>query len=406
MGSEDRDVTEEDPEKADPEVLMSRLSQPDENGFPQGTWLDTENQPPGAESERHNGNPGDINFTSDCHQVRDTQQRTCCCSPIPCVSFIVTDEKTGKKKCRCPGLGIFYTVLSALFFSSSSLLVKKIEDLHSVQISAIRCIFQMLFVLPGLIYYKVGFLGPKDQRIFLFLRGFLGSSAMILIYYAVQSMPLADATVISFSSPAFTCIFACIFLKEKCTIWDIVFMCFTITGVVLIARPPFLFGSYHESIDDNYTDHLKGTLAAVASAVGAALTIVVLRKMGKSVHYLLSIWFYATIGLIECVIALIALGEWRLPSCGLDRWLLVFIGMLGLGGQIFLVKALQIEKAGPVSVMRTMDVVFAFIFQALFLNHTPTLWTVGGALCIVASTAGTAILKWYTSSKKAKQTEL
>ncbi|KFO91203.1 Solute carrier family 35 member G1, partial [Buceros rhinoceros silvestris] len=54
----------------------------------------------------------------------------------------------------CPGLGLFYTVLSAFVFSVASLLLKKIEDVHSVEVSAFRCVFQMAFVLPGLIYYK------------------------------------------------------------------------------------------------------------------------------------------------------------------------------------------------------------------------------------------------------------
>ncbi|KAG8435216.1 hypothetical protein GDO86_013239 [Hymenochirus boettgeri] len=397
MGCEDLDVTGEDLEVADPSGKTRVFLPDDERLQPGESWWE------GEERGRSSGeDPGDI--PSHCPQVGETQQRTCC-SHLPCTRVIVTDQ-TGKRKCMCPGLGLFYTIIAALFFSSSALLVKKIDDLHSVEISAIRCVFQMLFVLPGLIYFKTGFLGPKDQRIFLFLRGFLGSGAMILLYYAVQSMPLADATVITFSSPAFTSIFACILLKEKCTVLDIVCMLFTVTGVILIARPPFLFGSQFENLEVNYTDRLKGTIAALTGAVSASLTFVVLRKMGKSVHYLLSVWYYAVIGLIECVIALFVLGEWRIPACGIDRLYLIFIGVLGVGGQIFLVKALQIEKAGPVAIMRTMDVVFAFIFQALFLNHTPTLWTVGGALCIVASTAGTAILKWYTSSKKAKQSEL
>ncbi|KGL75011.1 Solute carrier family 35 member G1, partial [Tinamus guttatus] len=54
----------------------------------------------------------------------------------------------------CPGLGLFYTVLSAFLFSVASLFLKKIEDMHAVEVSAFRCIFQMAFVLPGLIYYK------------------------------------------------------------------------------------------------------------------------------------------------------------------------------------------------------------------------------------------------------------
>ncbi|MEQ2175932.1 hypothetical protein GOODEAATRI_022772, partial [Goodea atripinnis] len=107
-----------------------------------------------------------------------------------------------------------------------------------------------------------GFLGPRDKRIYLVLRGFLGSNAMILLYYAVQQMPLADATVIMFSNPVFTSILAWIFLKEKCTIWDCLFTVFTFTGVILIARPPFLFGEHLSGIEDNYTNHVKGTVAA------------------------------------------------------------------------------------------------------------------------------------------------
>ncbi|XP_014164574.1 solute carrier family 35 member G1 [Geospiza fortis] len=311
-----------------------------------------------------------------------------------------------KKKAACPGLGLFYTILSAFLFSVASLFLKKIEDVHSVEVSAFRCVFQMAFVLPGLIYYKTGFLGPKGKRIFLFFRGFLGSTAMVLLYYAYQVMPLADATVITFTSPVFTSLLAWIFLKEKYSLWDVLFTLFAVTGVILIARPPFLFGSHVAGIEGSYSDHLKGTIAAIASTLSAASTIVILRKVGKSVHYFLSIWYYAVIGLIGCIIALFVLNEWRLPHCGRDRVFLILIGLLGLGGQIFLTKALQIEKAGPVSIMRTMDVVFAFILQVLFLNHIPTWWTVGGALCVVASSSGTAIRKWRHSVKKAKQREI
>ncbi|XP_041271789.1 solute carrier family 35 member G1 [Onychostruthus taczanowskii] len=332
------------------------------------------------------------------------ERRACgCCSGM---SWPFCCEAPGAKKKRCPGLGLFYTMLSAFLFSVASLFIKKIEDIHSVEVSAFRCVFQMAFVVPGLIYYKTGFLGPKGKRIFLFFRGFLGSTAMVLLYYAYQVMPLADATVITFTSPVFTSLLAWIFLKEKYTLWDVLFTLFAVAGVILIARPPFLFGSRVTGIEGSYSDHVKGTVAAIASTLSAASTIVILRKVGKSVHYFVSVWYYAVIGLIGCVIALFILNEWRLPHCGKDRVFLILIGLLGLGGQIFLTKALQIEKAGPVSIMRTMDVVFAFILQVLFLDHLPTWWTVGGALCVVASSSGTVIRKWRHSVKKAKQREI
>ncbi|XP_021255279.1 solute carrier family 35 member G1 isoform X8 [Numida meleagris] len=91
------------------------------------------------------------------------ERRVCgCCpgSPWPRCCKAPGEEGT-KKKTACPGLGLFYTLLSAFLFSVASLFLKKIEDVHSVEVSAFRCIFQMAFVLPGLIYYKTGFLGPK-----------------------------------------------------------------------------------------------------------------------------------------------------------------------------------------------------------------------------------------------------
>ncbi|XP_048360814.1 solute carrier family 35 member G1-like [Sphaerodactylus townsendi] len=331
--------------------------------------------------------------------------RFCCCCARGRVPWICGTPGINSKT-PCPGLGLFYTVLSAFLFSVASLFLKMIEDVHSVEVSAIRCVFQMTFVLPGIIYYKTGFLGPKGKQVVLFFRGLFGSGAMTLLYYAFQVMPLADATVITFSSPVFTSLLAWIFLKEKYSPWDLLFTLFAITGVLLIARPPFLFGSQVAGIEGNYTDHLKGTIAALSSAICTSSTFVILRKMGISVHYVLSIWYYAVIGLIICIITLFVIDSWSLPHCGKDRFLLVLIGLLGLGGQIFLTKALQIEKAGPVAIMKTMDVVFAFILQILFLNHLPTWWTVGGALCVVASSSGTVFRKWWKSSKEAKQNKI
>lgn len=234
---------------------------------------------------------------------------------------------------------------------------------------------------------------------YLFLRGFLGSNAMILLYYSMLQMPLADATVITFSNPVFTSLLAWIFLKERCTIWDVIFTIFTLIGVVLIARPPFLFGGELSDIESNYSNHIKGTVAAFSSAIAAACTMVILRKMGKNVHYYLTVWYYAVMGFIECIVVLFIIDEWTIPSCGWDRWNLISIGVLGVGGQIFLTKALQVEKASRVALLRTTNVVLAFVLQFLFLNRKPTWWSVGGALCVISSTTGVAIRKWYNSTR-------
>ncbi|KAL7857545.1 hypothetical protein SRHO_G00164440 [Serrasalmus rhombeus] len=357
-----------------------------------------------ASGVTENGDGGDGTRRSQPSRPVGSPRRifslSCCCGEEEDAERQAEEEEEAEKKPACPGLGLLYSLLASVFFSVAALLVKKIEGVHAVEISAIRCLFQMLFVIPPMIYYKTGFLGPRGMRVYLFLRGVLGSSAMILLYYAVFQMPLADATVIMFSNPVFTALLAWVFLKERCTIWDVIFTVFTLTGVILIARPPFMFGRELSGIEGEYTNHIKGTVAAFSGAIGAACTMVILRKMGKNVHYCLSVWYYATLGLIECVVALFVMDEWTMPSCGWDRWTLISIGLLGIVGQIFLTKALQIEKAGPVALMRTMDVVLAFVLQFLFLNRKPTWWSVGGALCVISSTSGVALRKWYNSTRQ------
>ncbi|XP_034070410.1 solute carrier family 35 member G1 isoform X2 [Gymnodraco acuticeps] len=209
------------------------------------------------------------------------------CPPTFCVRGKLASQEgsaltDSEKPKRCQGLGLFYAFLATVFFSIIALLVKTIEGIHAIEISAIRCFFQMLFTMPLLIYHKTGFLGPRDQRIYLVLRGFIGSNAMILLFYAVQQMPLADATVIMFSNPVFTSILAWIFLKERCTIWDCVFTVFTITGVLLIARPPFLFGDHRRTIDGNYNNHIKGTIAAFVAAIGLLVHSLSFARWGRA----------------------------------------------------------------------------------------------------------------------------
>lgn len=63
----------------------------------------------------------------------------------------------------------------------------------------------------------------------------------MLSFYAFRHMSLSDASVIIFSTPVFVVIFAHIFLKEPCGVFNLVTIFFTLMGVVLITRPPLLF---------------------------------------------------------------------------------------------------------------------------------------------------------------------
>ena len=56
------------------------------------------------------------------------------------------------------------------------------------------------------------------EKIMVILVGMLGSLTMLTAFTCVILMPVSDATVLMFTTPLFTMIFAAIFLKERLTV--------------------------------------------------------------------------------------------------------------------------------------------------------------------------------------------
>ena len=155
----------------------------------------------------------------------------------------VSDEFSPLKRT----LGVICAMSSCIFFAFSSLLVKLLHEIPPQEVVFFRNLVQVIFVLPPLIYSKTPVVGNAKHLPFLCVRGIAGTLALCCQFYAFQHMPLADATVIVFSSPIFTGVLAHFLLGEAWGLFDALatFLCFV--GVVLIARPTFLFSRPIES---------------------------------------------------------------------------------------------------------------------------------------------------------------
>ena len=136
---------------------------------------------------------------------------------------------------------------SCIFFAFSSLLVKLLQEIPPQEVVFFRSLVQVIFVLPPIIYREIPFVGDAKHLPFLCVRGVAGTLALCCQFYAFQHMPLADATVIVFSSPIFTGILAHFLLGEAWGLFDALATLLCFTGVVLIARPTFLFSRPIES---------------------------------------------------------------------------------------------------------------------------------------------------------------
>ena len=83
----------------------------------------------------------------------------------------------------------------------------------------------------------------------LFFRGLIGFAGILCFFYALTKLPLAETTVIAYTSPVFTAILAALFLKEMLRAKEIAGLMLSLAGVLFVAQPAFLFGSTAASLD-------------------------------------------------------------------------------------------------------------------------------------------------------------
>lgn len=102
----------------------------------------------------------------------------------------------------------------------------------------------MMFALPEMITRKVNPLGPSDKgvRVKLGLQAVIASALILCYYEGMMRLELGDFGAISFSSPVFTMILSVFIIKDKCGIYRILVSIVLMVGVVVISRPPALFG--------------------------------------------------------------------------------------------------------------------------------------------------------------------
>ena len=95
-------------------------------------------------------------------------------------------------------------------------------------------------------------------------------------------MELGDATAIVFSAPAWAALLARGVLGEALAPFDVAAILLSLTGVLLVARPAFVFGEADDADDQAAVGALRLLASAVAllGSFGAAGVTVVVRLLG------------------------------------------------------------------------------------------------------------------------------
>ncbi|KAJ2156026.1 hypothetical protein GGF46_005458 [Coemansia sp. RSA 552] len=303
---------------------------------------------------------------------------------LPSYSTIPIPQAADVGGSRARQKGLTLSGVSAVAFALATLLVRMLGDqgYSPVQIMLWRGIVQTIGSLLACATLRVQpfnwQLGWKRFR-WVLMRAVFGGTGHLLYYTALAHMPMGIATVLFFTNPIFTALFAAWLLAEPFDNRLRTLMLLSLVGVALAVplSPVALF-----------TTPIAWALSPLAGAAAVAVAYVSIRKAGRAVHPMIHVVFFGIIGTLGAAVAIWMLDEhWPIPS-GTSEWLMVVgVGTCAFLAQFLMNWGLQLTSAAPVVMMRNSDIVICFLMDALIYQTLPSLWGAIGATIITVCVA-------------------
>ena len=267
-------------------------------------------------------------------------------------------------------LGFLYMFLSICAFSIMDVIVKWSVDYPIGQVLFFRGFF-------GIVFYF--FVIPKNRlhdfyitkRAGLhFLRCFSGLIALVAIFIALRSLPLATVVSISFAAPIFTTIFSIFLLSEKVGIYRWLAVIIGFIGILIITEPGIT------NLNIYY-------IFPIIFCLGLSYVAITIRQLSTSEPvWLISFYFSLSITLLSFFT--IPQG-WIMPDLK-DFMILSMIGIFGGVANLWLSQSYKYSEVSLVTPLKYLALVFAIIFGYFIWNEIPTIKTLIGALLVIVST--------------------
>ena len=267
--------------------------------------------------------------------------------------------------------GILWLVMGTLAFSINDLFVKSLgKSMSPFQMAFFRYGIGFLIMAP--VFLRMGAVGLKTSRPGIHgARLVIACIAQVGVYTTVVYLPLADATALAFSRILFTTIVAVIVLREVVSggRWTATFAGFV--GVIIMVRP----GGEVDPI----------VFVAIGSACTFAVANVMIRLMSTTEPPNRILFYYQAGGIAGFLIPTILL--WQSPP-DIVSWLMALaIGILTAVGMIGFIRGFAVGEASVIGPTEYIRLIFAAAFGLLIFGEVPDVWTIVGALIIVACTS-------------------
>lgn len=261
-------------------------------------------------------------------------------------------------------------LISALASSVMHVIVRiASQEISSLQVTFLRSIFAFLVLVPFMI--RSGHMKLRTKRPWLHIvRGVLSFLSVASWYYALATIPLAEATALSFTSTIFVTAGAALFYGERVGAmrWGAVLL--GLTGTLVILRPGFAIVSW-------------GAILTVASGLLFAAAMLIVKTLARSDDNL-TIIFYAPL-LVAIFAFPPAVPFWIWPSGTI--WLIgLAMGTLAAISHWVVTEALRIGQASVTMTADYSRLVWTTLIAYVLFKELPDAWTWAGSALILAST--------------------
>jgi drug/metabolite transporter (DMT)-like permease len=281
--------------------------------------------------------------------------------------------------------GMAAAIGAFLMLSTMSLLAKLVTAQHSVvEVAFWRNIIGVLPLLIAVIAFnRREILEIKSKPVVVFTRSIIATLSVLCLFAAFSLLPLADATALVFTSALFVPVFGFFFLGERVGPyrWSAIIVGFI--GVLIIAQPT---GDWN----------LLGVTFALSAAVFNAILSTMLRLLGRTEHPTTLTFYLLAIGCVLLTPAMPFVAT--LPAPG-EIWLLIALGLCGLGMQLLLSTAFKYTPAALAALFSYTQIIWATLFGWLVFDDWPASNIILGASIVVAASVFVVLRESYLARR-------
>ena len=274
-----------------------------------------------------------------------------------------------------PLAGIGWMVLTGLLFVGVTAGVKHgAKDLPAPESAFLRYVFGLVWLLPAWREIRGAPLTRQQLRI-LGIRGFAHSFAVMLWFFAMTRITIAEVTAMNYMTPVYVTLAAAFVLGEKLAARRILAILLAFLGALLILRPGL------RALDD-------GHYAMIFAAMLFAFSYLIAKRFSGELP---ATTIVAMLSIVVTVcLAPFAFAVWRTPTLSEAAWIMG-VAFLATAGHYSMTRAFA---AAPVSVTQPvtfLQLIWSVLLGLFVFSEEADAWVILGGTVIIAATTFIAI---------------